>query len=90
MWVSLRGVCGLGVTHVGDLGGRALDGLRRRAEAVVHTGAAAAAPHTLVGGAGVPAEAAVVAAHRAVVERHCSGERGRKEEELKDTSGSFK
>lgn len=77
------------VTHVGDLGGGALRGLRRRAEAVVYAGAAAAAPHTLVGGAGVPTEAAVVAAHRAVVERHCSREPGRKEEELKDTSGSF-
>lgn len=66
------------MTHVGDLRVRALRQLWRWAEVVVDAGTQGGAPNTLVGGVGVSAQAAVLPAHRAVVERHCRRRRRRR------------
>lgn len=70
-------------THVGDLGVGALGVVRiiaplllRIAQLLVHAGLLLSTPHTPVGHVGALAEAAVLPAHRAVVQGDCGGGRG--------------
>lgn len=67
-------------THVGDLGVGALGVVRiiaalllRITQLLVHAGLLLSTPHTSVGHVGALAEAAVLPAHRAVVEGDCEG-----------------
>lgn len=67
-------------THVGDLGVGALGVVRiiaalllRIAQLLVHAGLLLSTPHTSVGHVGALAEAAVLPAHRAVVQGDCGG-----------------
>lgn len=60
-------------THVGDLGVGALHvvGFLGHAQVLVHAGLVLGTPHAAVLLLGVLAEAAVLPAHRAVVQRDC-------------------
>lgn len=68
-------------THIGDLGVWALGVVRiivplllRIAQLLVHAGLLLSTPHTSVGHVGALAQAAVLPAHRAVVQGNCKGD----------------
>lgn len=72
----------MATTHIGDLGVGALSVvgiidplLLRIAQLLIHAGLLLSTPHTSVGHVGALAEAAVLPAHRAVVQGDCRREK---------------